>query len=86
MKKGRTKSIVLLCLSKNAYKDIDEKKNLKNDFCYWHIFSEKKSLNNVIAYRKKVQVSYAYHNHMIDLIRYMYSRLNMYPVFKLSYC
>lgn len=34
MKKGRTKSIVLLCLSKNAYKDIDEKKNLKNDFCY----------------------------------------------------
>lgn len=42
MKKGRTKSIVLLCLSKNAYKDIDEKKNLKNDFCYWHIFSARK--------------------------------------------
>lgn len=87
MKKGRTKSIVLLCFSKNAFKDIDgKKKSKKRLLLLTYIFSEKKSLNNVIAYRKKVQVSYAYHNHMIDLIRYMYSRLNMYPVFKLSYC
>lgn len=34
MKKGRIKLIVLLCFLKNVYKDIDEKKNLKNDFCY----------------------------------------------------
>lgn len=49
MKKGRTKSIVLLCLSKNAYKDIDEKKKSKKRLLLLtYIFSEKKSLNNLI--------------------------------------
>lgn len=55
MKKGRIKLIVLLCFLKNVYKDIDEKKKFKKWFLLLiYIFSEKKSLNNVIVYWKKV--------------------------------
>lgn len=42
--------------------------------------SEKKNLNNVIVYRKKVQVPYAYHNYMIDLFRYTYSKFKIYLI------